>query len=341
MSLRVPLYLLDLIAFSLLAGVFEARADPSYGQSNDISSRLIESGEGRLPSSASLSLQLPAGVRRAGRVDRPQSLVSRRAQIDAAMADLFAGELRLQAGGIQHDEAIHEAGIANELPARARLDWRSQRAWAGFLLEASLTMPRGGDEGPGARLRGDLDQAARPDKGGTSPAPPLVQPVVGPRQSEPAEPEAALHRATFDVSDIAYRHAPGTAKRSPRDSGAPSEVFEDVAAQLRGTVFIDNDADGLPGAGDTRLEGEGVTLTALDTGEVTTHRSASFGQYVFEDVAPGQYILSVDIGWERIETSLHVPPGGRFQRVDIALSQQLFRPPDRGPSHKRQFAMLE
>lgn len=341
MFLRVTLSLLCLIALSLLAGVFEASADPSYGQSNDLSSRLVESGEGRLPSSASLALQLPDGGRRAGRVDRPQSLVSRRAQIDAAMADLFAGELRLQAGATQHDQAIHEARIANELPARARLDWRSQRAWAGFLLEASLTMPKGGDRGPGACLRGDQEQAALPDKGGASPAPPLVQPVVRPRQSVPAEPEAALHRATFDISDMADRHAPGTAKRSPGDSGARSEVFEDVAAQLRGTVFIDNDADGLPSAGDTRLEGEGVTLAALDAGEATTHRSASFGQYVFEDVAPGQYILSVDVGWERIETSLHVPPGGRFQRVDIALSPELFRPPDRGPSHKRQFAMLE
>ena len=91
----------------------------------------------------------------------------------------------------------------------------------------------------------------------------------------------------------------------------------------------------------TRLEGEGVTLTTLDTGEMNTHRSASFGQYVFEGLAPGQYSLSVHIGWERIETSLHVPPGGRFQRVDIALSPELFRQPDRGPSHKRQFAMLE
>ncbi|WP_156807817.1 SdrD B-like domain-containing protein [Henriciella marina] len=110
------------------------------------------------------------------------------------------------------------------------------------------------------------------------------------------------------------------------------------SGQLRGSVFIDHDGNGVPSRGDVRLEGHPVLLTSLETGEdAAEHPSASFGQYAFEGLTSGRYALSVSIGWDRVEVPALLNPDDMMQIVEIAVPPDLLsvddarlqRPPSR------------
>lgn len=95
-----------------------------------------------------------------------------------------------------------------------------------------------------------------------------------------------------------------------------------LSGQVRGAVFIDDNANGAADPGERRLEGEWVRLTPLTGGEPMVIQSASFGQYGFENVAPGQYRLEVMIAGVPIRTEVDVTDDDPFIVAPVAI------PPD-------------
>ncbi|MEL7130334.1 MAG: SdrD B-like domain-containing protein, partial [Pseudomonadota bacterium] len=72
-----------------------------------------------------------------------------------------------------------------------------------------------------------------------------------------------------------------------------------ASGQIRGALFVDENASGDSDPGEQRVEGTFITLTKSDLaeGEVfepITGLTASFGQYSFENLSPGRYELSVN-----------------------------------------------
>jgi len=70
-----------------------------------------------------------------------------------------------------------------------------------------------------------------------------------------------------------------------------------ASGQIRGAVFVDSNANGKTDPGERRIEGTYVTLKSIGgdvEAEPVSQIAASFGQYSFENLAPGQYELSVN-----------------------------------------------
>lgn len=72
-----------------------------------------------------------------------------------------------------------------------------------------------------------------------------------------------------------------------------------ASGQIRGALFVDDNEDGEATPGEHRVEGMYLTLKRVDgdageNDETFSAVSASFGQYSFENLAPGRYELSVN-----------------------------------------------
>lgn len=254
-------------------------------------------------------------------------------QIDAAMSELFAGDLALIDQRVQ---GPHVRGpIAQRDPRGAH--WRSREAWGAFLIEAQQQVSaKASPDGLQAITLQTV--AARPD-----------EPQNIAIRAGRAVPNQAASSALVDATKSIVRQTSQTREKHPispdRDPQpelrisayaaelAPFQVFAAPdapeqepgrAGQLRGSVFIDHDGDGVPSRGDTRLEGHPVLLTSLETGmQAEEHRSASFGQYAFEGLAAGSYALSVSIGWERVSVPARLNPDDMMQIVEIAVPPDL------------------
>ena len=92
-----------------------------------------------------------------------------------------------------------------------------------------------------------------------------------------------------------------------------------IANELRGTVFVDIDGDGVAGPADERLEGQMIELIALDAVQGVERRTASFGQFGFSDLSPGRYELRVQIGWDVYSVGISIDPGMGQGVKDIAI----------------------
>lgn len=70
-----------------------------------------------------------------------------------------------------------------------------------------------------------------------------------------------------------------------------------ASGQIRGALFVDENGDGDTTPGEQRVEGMYLSLKRVDADdddEAVSTISASFGQYSFENLAPGRYELSVN-----------------------------------------------
>lgn len=71
-----------------------------------------------------------------------------------------------------------------------------------------------------------------------------------------------------------------------------------ASGQIRGAVFVDDNGNKLTDPGERRIEGTYIKLTSIgedkNSFEPVTQIAASFGQYSFENLGPGQYELSVN-----------------------------------------------
>lgn len=250
-------------------------------------------------------------------------------QIDAAMSELFAGDLALIDQRVQGPHV--RSTIAQSDPRSA--DWRSREAWGAFLIEAQQQFSAKASPDGLQAITLQTVAAHREE----------LQDIairVGRPRSHRVASSAAVHgaRQTSQTRDERLtspdRHPQPELRISAYAAElAPFQVFAapDAAAQesgragqLRGSVFVDHDGDGVPSRGDTRMEGHPVLLTSLETGmQAEEHRSASFGQYAFEGLAAGSYALSVSIGWERVSVPARLHPDDMMQIVEIAVPPDL------------------
>ena len=100
--------------------------------------------------------------------------------------------------------------------------------------------------------------------------------------------------------------------------------------QLTGALFIDRDGNGRASQGDDRLEGQAIHLLRTGQGQVGTIRSASFGQFGFSGLAPGQYQLRVMIGWQEYSVPVEIiADRDDILTVPIAVPAALMGLPDR------------
>lgn len=95
-----------------------------------------------------------------------------------------------------------------------------------------------------------------------------------------------------------------------------------LSGQVRGTIFVDDNANGATDSGEQRLEGQWVKLIPLDGGDVRRAQSASFGQYSFENVNPGEYRVEVTVSGAPVSQTVIVNDDNPFARQHIPV------PPD-------------
>ncbi|WP_084419175.1 SdrD B-like domain-containing protein [Henriciella litoralis] len=96
------------------------------------------------------------------------------------------------------------------------------------------------------------------------------------------------------------------------------------SGQLRGAVFIDMDGNGIASHRDERLEGQPVRLLNLATNASVEVPTASFGQYGFENLEPGDYRLFVMVGWEEYAVDVKLTEDAMLQIVPIAIPPEVF-----------------
>lgn len=72
-----------------------------------------------------------------------------------------------------------------------------------------------------------------------------------------------------------------------------------------------------------RMEGQWVKLISEDTGETRTIHSASFGQYGFENVAPGAYILQTTVSGQPVRKEIQVDGKNPFVIAPIPVPPDL------------------
>ncbi len=96
-----------------------------------------------------------------------------------------------------------------------------------------------------------------------------------------------------------------------------------LSGQVRGTIFIDANANGSVDSGEKRMEGQWVKLISEGTGETRTIHSASFGQYGFENVAPGAYILQTTVSGQPVRKEVQVDGKNPFVIAPIPVPPDL------------------
>lgn len=311
-----------LLAVSLLylsAGQLSSSASPSEPEAR-LQLHLYQSD------GASLLLETHSLSSRA--ISRP--LPTKAELIDAAITKLYGGELTQR-----HDDRAL-SGMRREVSLtklRRPTDWRSRDAWGDFLIEA--------------RQQASVRQAGPRVK---IIAPQFASLPVQPNSGEDAETSHGLVEAGRKSELVSEKPAPDVGEVRVRVSASAVEVraiemitpvsavpnaskaqvvgpASEAPRQLVGSVFIDRDGDGEPGRGDTRLEGQMVSLTPLRPGQpAVQHRSATFGQFAFEGVVPGAYLLSVSIGWEEVVVPIEIDHKRLGARVSIAVPPELTSP---------------
>ncbi|MEM7458147.1 MAG: SdrD B-like domain-containing protein [Pseudomonadota bacterium] len=96
-----------------------------------------------------------------------------------------------------------------------------------------------------------------------------------------------------------------------------------LSGQVRGTIFIDDNANGEADRGEKRLEGQWVSLVPQDGSETLTIHSASFGQYGFESVDPGTYTLKTTISGQPVVQEITVDGKSPFVIAPIPIPPDL------------------
>jgi len=95
---------------------------------------------------------------------------------------------------------------------------------------------------------------------------------------------------------LGYTLADDATVKATVDEGRITDVPLPVVqrGQIRGFAFIDQNGDGVHNTGETRLEGAKLSLTKVGgDDEPKELYAASFGQYAFDDLAAGEYELSI------------------------------------------------
>ena len=106
-----------------------------------------------------------------------------------------------------------------------------------------------------------------------------------------------------------------------------------ASGQIRGTVFVDENASGDVDPGEQRLEGSYLTLTPANEDEAAdpvTTLSASFGQYSFENLSPGTYELSTNHKGIVYSQTVELTEENLFSVTPFALPGSTGPPPDPG-----------
>ncbi|MEM9055212.1 MAG: SdrD B-like domain-containing protein, partial [Pseudomonadota bacterium] len=96
-----------------------------------------------------------------------------------------------------------------------------------------------------------------------------------------------------------------------------------LSGQVRGAVFIDDNANGVTDPGEKRLEGQWVTLIPENGGESQVIHSASFGQYGFENVDPGIYTLRTTVSGRPVSQQITISGEDPFVIVPIPIPPDL------------------
>ena len=96
-----------------------------------------------------------------------------------------------------------------------------------------------------------------------------------------------------------------------------------LSGQVRGTIFIDENANGSVDRGEKRLEGQWVKLISEETGKVHTIHSASFGQYGFENIDPGSYRLETLVSGQPVTQTLQIDGKNPFVIAPIPIPPDL------------------
>lgn len=96
-----------------------------------------------------------------------------------------------------------------------------------------------------------------------------------------------------------------------------------LSGQVRGAIFIDDNANGDVDPGEKRLEGQWVSLIPRDGGDTLTIHSASFGQYGFESVDPGTYTLKTTISGQPVTQEIIVDGKTPFVIAPIPIPPDL------------------
>ena len=96
-----------------------------------------------------------------------------------------------------------------------------------------------------------------------------------------------------------------------------------LSGQVRGTIFIDQNASGTVDPGEKRVEGQWVRLISEETGEISTIHSASFGQYGFENVSPGTYTLQTTVSGQPVSQQIQVDGKNPFVIAPIPIPPDL------------------
>ncbi|MEO0549405.1 MAG: SdrD B-like domain-containing protein [Pseudomonadota bacterium] len=85
-----------------------------------------------------------------------------------------------------------------------------------------------------------------------------------------------------------------------------------LSGQVRGTIFVDDNANSETDRGEKRLEGQWVRLIPEAGGEPLVIQSASFGQYGFENVMPGRYDIEVKVSGQPVIQTIEVSDADPF-----------------------------
>ncbi len=101
-----------------------------------------------------------------------------------------------------------------------------------------------------------------------------------------------------------------------------------LSGQIRGTLFVDDNANGAPDRGEQRLEGQWLKLFLEEGSETRSGMTASFGQYGFENVAPGKYRLLANVSGAPVMKEVEISDASPFQIVQIGVPPALLNGPD-------------
>ena len=97
-----------------------------------------------------------------------------------------------------------------------------------------------------------------------------------------------------------------------------------LSGQIRGTVFVDDNASGAVDPGEKRIEGQWIKLTPKAGGESTDIHSAAFGQFGFESVDPGEYIAETVVAGQTVRIELTIDPQNPFVVAQLPIPPDIF-----------------